>query len=150
MSLHALKILLLHGVFVVSVFCCSLTDSLCTHFGSSLCLVRLIVIAMFHAHVECLSSTIYLTFLLFIIFSFQHFLLLFTFLEVSRQQPCALPLVSRVPGLQEILHSDDRIDECERVPDKNGGKHDKGIAEFRSRRVVNAPEEVMPRRSCTT
>ena len=37
------------------------------------------------------------TFLLFIIFSFQHFLLLFTFLEVSRQQPCALPLRSRVP-----------------------------------------------------
>ena len=39
------------------------------------------------------------TFLLFIIFSFQHFLLLFTFLEVSRQQPCALPLRSRVPRI---------------------------------------------------
>ena len=41
--------------------------------------------------------SIYFTFLLFIIFSFQHFLLLFTFLEASRQQPCALPLRSRVP-----------------------------------------------------
>ena len=42
--------------------------------------------------------TINFTFLLFIIFSFQHFLLLFTFLEVSRlQQPCALPLRSWGP-----------------------------------------------------
>ena len=41
--------------------------------------------------------SIYFTFSLFIIFSFQHFLLLFTFLEVSRQQPCALPLRSQVP-----------------------------------------------------
>ena len=35
--------------------------------------------------------------LLFIIFSFQHFLLLFTFPDASRQQPCALPPSSRVP-----------------------------------------------------
>ena len=41
--------------------------------------------------------SIHFTFLLFIIFGFQHFLLLFTFLDVSRQQPCALPLRSRVP-----------------------------------------------------
>ena len=44
-----------------------------------------------------LDLSIYFTFLLFIIFSFQHFLLLFTFLEVSRQQPCALTQRSRVP-----------------------------------------------------
>ena len=43
------------------------------------------------------NFAIHFTFLLFIIFSFQHFLLLFTFLEASRQQPCALPLRSRVP-----------------------------------------------------
>ena len=47
--------------------------------------------------------SIYFTFLLFIIFSFQHFLLLFTFLEVSRQQPCALPLRSRVPRTTSSL-----------------------------------------------
>ena len=41
--------------------------------------------------------SIHFTFLFFFIFSFQHFPLLFTFLEVSRQQPCALPLRSRVP-----------------------------------------------------
>ena len=35
--------------------------------------------------------SIYFTFLLFIIFSFQHFLLPFTFLEASRLKPCALP-----------------------------------------------------------
>ena len=36
-------------------------------------------------------------FLLFIIFSFQYFFLVFIFLELSRQQPCALPLRSWVP-----------------------------------------------------
>ena len=41
--------------------------------------------------------SIFFTFFLFIIFSFKHFPLLFIFLEVSRQQPCALPLRSRVP-----------------------------------------------------
>ena len=99
MSLHALKILRLHSVFVISVFCCSLTDSKCLHCDSSLCLVRLIVIAMFHAHVESLSlRPLHLIhFLLFIIFGFQHFLLLFTFVEVSNKQPCALPLRSRGP-----------------------------------------------------
>ena len=35
--------------------------------------------------------SIYFTFLLFIILSYQHFFLLFTFLEVSRLKPCALP-----------------------------------------------------------
>ena len=35
--------------------------------------------------------SLYFTFLLFIILSYQHFFLLFTFLEVSRLKPCALP-----------------------------------------------------------
>ena len=62
---------------------------------SILCLVRLIVIAMFHAHVEPLSSTSPS-------FSSSSLasstsLLLFTFLEENRQQPCGLPLRNRVP-----------------------------------------------------
>ena len=48
-----------------------------SHCGSSLCLVRLVVIAiaMSHAHAGWLSPTSPVTFLLFDIFSFQHFLL---------------------------------------------------------------------------
>ena len=57
---------------------------------SSPCLMRTLSDSLF-------DPSIYFTFFLFIIFSFQHFLLLFTFLEVSRQQACALPLRSRVP-----------------------------------------------------
>ena len=57
---------------------------------SSPCLMRTLSDSLF-------DLSIYFTFLLFIIFSFQHFLLLFTFFEVSRQQPCALPQRSRVP-----------------------------------------------------
>ena len=61
-----------------------------SHCGSSLCFVRLIVIAMSHAHVEWLSSTSPLL-------HFLHFLLPYTFyfLDVV-DQPRALPLRSWV------------------------------------------------------
>ena len=55
---------------------------------------------MSHAHVEWSSIrllSIHFIYLLFIIFSFQHFLLFSPTLRSSRQQPCALPRRSRVP-----------------------------------------------------
>ena len=59
----------------------SVDDSLCTHFGSSLRLVRLII-AMFHAHVEwpSLRPLHLIHFPSLHIFSFLNFLLPFTFL----------------------------------------------------------------------
>ena len=67
--------------------------------SSSPCLMRRLSDSLF-------DFSIYFIFLLFIIFSFQHFLLLFTFLEVSRQQPRALPLISWVPCRRRADHSE--------------------------------------------
>ena len=71
--------------------------------------------------------SIHFTFLLFIIFSFQHFLLLFTFLEASRQQSCAVPLRSRVTRTTRTPPQKFILEESTRKKDWEHNKGDEFI-----------------------
>ena len=102
----ALKILSLRGVFVVFVLVVVLSLILCARTVAQDKVCALFISQSLPCFMRALSDDLsfYLTFLLLRIFSFLHFLLLFTFLEVSRQQqPCALPQRSLGPRTHSIL-----------------------------------------------
>ena len=116
MSLHALKILRLHSVFVVSVFVVVLWLIPYAHTVAQVC-------ALFvSSSSPCFMRTIeWLSLrplhLLFIIFGFQHFLLLFSFLEVVDNSHAHCRWGVGSPGLQ-VLHRKAKLKERHKLSDE--------------------------------